>query len=205
MRFARCLSGVALVSCLNFDSNLAIAGVIGEPSNSTLISQAKPTKLSGKKPDFADVTVRGYTIPVCTDSGVALKETSVEDLVYLGKHDVAYRAKQYLGRLTGGIQLTCKVTEFRTKRSNYTDFLFLWTDYLEKFEGSYLLVEGTHGAPYGLYRFVYPDKWVQYIAVYFHSAGGLQVSVGSFPRDEKFARDALMLMIGNSKLGRPGL
>ncbi|NJK53699.1 MAG: hypothetical protein HC936_14470 [Leptolyngbyaceae cyanobacterium SU_3_3] len=205
MRFSRYLSGIALVSCLSFDSNLAIARGIGESSNLTLISQAKPIRASNKKPDFSNITVRGYTIPVCTDSGVALKETSVEDLVYLGRHDVAYRAKQYLGRLTGGVQLTCKVTEFRTKRSNYTDFLFLWTDYLGKFGGSYRLVEGTHGAPYGLYRLVYPDKWVQYIAVYFHSAGGLQLSVGSFPRDEKFARDALVIMMGNSGLGRPRL
>jgi hypothetical protein len=123
----------------------------------------------------------------------------------IGKHDITYQGKEYLGRLSGEVQLTCKVMEFRTKRSNYTDFLFLWTDFLEKFNGSYLLVEGNHGVPYGLYRLVYPDKYVQYIAVYFHSAGSLQLSVGSLPRDEKFTRQALLIMMKNSGLGRPGL
>jgi hypothetical protein len=83
VRFVHFLAGAVLASCLSFDSEIAVARVIEELYDSTLISQVKSTDVNNKKPNFVDINVQGYTIPVCTDSGVALKESSIKDIIYI--------------------------------------------------------------------------------------------------------------------------
>jgi len=205
MKFIRCLFSVVLVSCLSVHLGSAVAQATEKVSNSTSLSRAKSIKGNNKKPSFANVTVQGYTIPVCTESGVALKRNSFKDTLRIGKYTIAHQGNEYLGRWSA-LKITCKVMEFRTERSNYLDFRLLWSDFLKNFSGSYVLAEGQGSdEPYALYRLVYPDKYVQYIAVYFQPAGSLQLSVGSFPRDEKLSRQTLIIMMTESGLGRPGL
>jgi len=159
---------------------------------------------NSKGADFAAVTVQGYTIPVCTESGVALEQNSFNDTLYIGNYAIAHQGNEYLGRLSV-LQIICKVMEFRTERSNYTDFLLVWQNFLENFNATFVLAEGRLDGPYALYRLVYPDSYVQYIAVYSQPAGSLQLSVGSFPRDEELSRQSIVLMMAESGLGRPGL
>jgi hypothetical protein len=205
MKFIRFLSSVALMSCLSVYSGAAVAQVTEKVSNSTSLSQAKPIKGNNKEPSFVNVTVQRRSIPVCTDSGVALERDSFKDTLRIGRYAIAHQGNEYLGRWSV-LKITCKVMEFRTERSNYLDFRLLWSNFLKNFRGSYDLVEGEPSdGPYALYRLVYPDKYVQYIAVYFQPAGSLQISVGSFPRDEKLSRQTLILMMTESGLGRPGL
>ncbi|MBW4523268.1 MAG: hypothetical protein KME16_26815 [Scytolyngbya sp. HA4215-MV1] len=153
---------------------------------------------------FTDVTVQGYTIPVCGDSGVALKQNSINDTLYIGNYAITYQGDEYLERLSV-LQITCKVTEFHTERSGYVDFLLLWQNFLENFNGTFDLAEGQLDGGYANYRLVYPDGYVQYIAVYPQPAGSLLLTVGFFPRDEELSRKILVLMMAESGLGRPGL
>lgn len=141
---------------------------------------------------------------MCTELGVALEQNSFNDTLYIGSCAIVHQGNEYLGRLPA-LQITCKVMEFRTERSNYLDFLLLWQNFLENFDGTFVLAEGRVDGPYTLYRLVYPDSYVQYIAVYSQPAGSLQLSVGSFPGDEEPSRQLILLMMAESELGRPDL
>lgn len=172
-------------------------------TDSNEIIEIQNKGLSKQEIEFIDINLLGYTIPICSDKGKKLEFHSVEEEAqYLGDYKFHVSGKTHLGRISSS-GITCKAIEYRTKRSNHTDFALFWIEFLNNFGGSYEIIGGRHASAYAMYRLVYPDKYIQYISVYPHSSGAIVLSTGAMPTEESWIREILIIMMGESGLLPP--